>query len=72
MEKNYGRELKMSKCKHIEECLQNVAESDFPLCLGDMDEWWNQEDCFRCNDLCDDEPKRMKPREWQREKVQTK
>lgn len=39
------------KCPHLEECTQLISRNYKPYCRGTMGKDWNQEDCFKFNDL---------------------
>lgn len=41
---------KKLECPHLKECQQKIEENDLDLCEGDFPEW-NQQDCFKYNDL---------------------
>ena len=58
-------------CPHIDKCKQKISQDSFiALCQGEFTEYeWNQEDCFKYDDL-GDEDKRLDlkslktPKEW--------
>ena len=57
----------MPKCKHINECKQWIDSDDLPLCLGEVEDF-DQDECFKHNDLDlkgeRDEHSLKYPKEW--------
>ena len=54
------------KCPHFSKCNQQIEKKDLGLCQGKFKEDWNQEDCFKNNDL-GPFTLRKKPSEWEKE-----
>jgi hypothetical protein len=65
----------MKECPHLEECIQLISRNYKHYCSGKVAQW-NQEDCFKFNDLQQETDYGHKravhklPKEWLKEKVQ--
>jgi hypothetical protein len=60
-------------CPHLLKCKQKITEYFFSRCLGEEEDWF-QDDCFRFNDLGRDSElnhklaERKLPKEWKANK----